>query len=148
MRVLFTCAAGLGHVFPLVPLARAAVAAGDEVLFAVPTEGIVDGRSSSDSPQPSSPTVIPVISAGPGRSCPTADVNTYVVADIFVRVQALAALPALQAAIRDPQGRPRHHHRVRRHRGRGIVRSAERTGRHHSARPGRPGPGTGQRCRR
>ena len=41
MRILFTCAAGLGHVFPLVPLARAAVAAGDEVLFAVPREGIV-----------------------------------------------------------------------------------------------------------
>ena len=100
MRILFTCAAGLGHVFPLVPLARAAVAAGDQVLFAVPSEGIVTVEGLGFAA-----TVIP---DGDPRDIgkawselPDHDVNTYVVADIFVRVQALAALPALQAAISD-----------------------------------------------
>src|SRR6478752_1285866 len=100
MRILFTCAAGLGHVFPLVPLARAAVATGDQVLFAVPREGIVTVEQLGFAA-----TVIP---DGDPRDIgkawselPDHDVNTYVVADIFVRVQALAALPMLQAAIRD-----------------------------------------------
>src|SRR6478609_312450 len=100
MRILFTWAAGLGHVFPLVPLARAAVATGDQVLFAVPREGIVTVEQLGFAA-----TVIP---DGDPRDIgkawselPDHDVNTYVVADIFVRVQALAALPMLQAAIRD-----------------------------------------------
>ncbi|HET7488910.1 MAG TPA: glycosyltransferase [Acidimicrobiales bacterium] len=36
MRVLFTCAAELGHFLPLLPVARATVAAGHDVAFAVP----------------------------------------------------------------------------------------------------------------
>jgi UDP:flavonoid glycosyltransferase YjiC (YdhE family) len=98
MRALFTSAAGLGHLLPLVPLARAALAAGDEVLFAVPGEGLrtVDGFGFAA-------TVIP--DGDPGdiaeawAHLPDHDVNTYVVADIFVRIQAMAALPALQTAI-------------------------------------------------
>ena len=39
MRVIFVCAAGLGHVYPLLPLARAAVAACDEVLFVTAGDG-------------------------------------------------------------------------------------------------------------
>src|SRR6478672_9029837 len=100
MRVLFTCAAGLGHVFPLVPLARAAVAAGDGVLFAVPHEGIVAveqrGFAATVIPYGDPRDIGKAWSQLPGH-----DVNTYVVADIFVRVQALAALPALRTAIRD-----------------------------------------------
>lgn len=36
MRVLFTCAAELGHFLPLLPVARAAAGAGHDVAFAVP----------------------------------------------------------------------------------------------------------------
>ena len=40
MRVLFTSTPGLGHFYPLVPLARAARAAGDEVRIAIGPEGL------------------------------------------------------------------------------------------------------------
>ncbi len=36
MKILFASSRGLGHVYPLLPLARAARSAGDDVLFAVP----------------------------------------------------------------------------------------------------------------
>ena len=39
-RVLFTSPAGLGHIHPMVPLARAMVARGHEVLWAVPADGV------------------------------------------------------------------------------------------------------------
>ena len=99
MRILFTCAAGLGHVFPLIPLARAAVAAGDEVLFAIPTEGIVTVEGLKF-PATAIPDGDPRDIGRAWSQLPERGVNTYVVADIFVRVQALAALPALQSAIR------------------------------------------------
>jgi UDP:flavonoid glycosyltransferase YjiC (YdhE family) len=40
MRVLFTTSAGLGHVHPTVPLARAMVDRGHDVLWAVPPDGV------------------------------------------------------------------------------------------------------------
>ena len=40
MRVLFTTPAGLGHIHPMVPLARAMVARGHDVLWAVPSDGV------------------------------------------------------------------------------------------------------------
>lgn len=39
MRVLFTTTAGLGHIHPMVPLARAMVARGHDVLWAAPADG-------------------------------------------------------------------------------------------------------------
>ena len=39
MRTLFTSTAGLGHFYPLLPMMRAARAAGDEVQIALPPEG-------------------------------------------------------------------------------------------------------------
>jgi len=39
IRVLFTTPAGLGHIHPTVPLARAVVARGHDVLWAVPPDG-------------------------------------------------------------------------------------------------------------
>lgn len=39
-RVLFTAPAGLGHIHPMVPLARAMVARGHDVLWAVPVDGV------------------------------------------------------------------------------------------------------------
>ena len=70
------------------------------MLFVVPARG--------SSPVEGLGFAAPVIPDGDAREIgkawselPDHDVNTYVVADIFVRVQALAALPALQAAISD-----------------------------------------------
>ena len=40
MRVLFTSPAGLGHIHPMVPLARAVSARGHDVLWAVPPRGV------------------------------------------------------------------------------------------------------------
>ena len=40
MRVLFTTSAGLGHIHPTVPLARAMVERGHDVLWAVPPDGV------------------------------------------------------------------------------------------------------------
>ena len=98
MRVLFTSAAGLGHINPTIPLARAAEKAGDEVLFAVAAEAVSTVESFGF-------TAVPIPYGDPadiGRawaSLPDHDLNTYVVAEIFTRIQGLAALPAQQAAI-------------------------------------------------
>ena len=40
MRVLFTSPAGLGHIHPMVPLARATIARGHDVLWAAPADGV------------------------------------------------------------------------------------------------------------
>ena len=40
MRILFHSGAGFGHLFPLLPFARAALAARDDVRFAVPAETV------------------------------------------------------------------------------------------------------------
>jgi UDP:flavonoid glycosyltransferase YjiC (YdhE family) len=39
-RVLFTTPSGLGHIHPMVPLARAMAARGHDVLWAVPADGV------------------------------------------------------------------------------------------------------------
>jgi UDP:flavonoid glycosyltransferase YjiC (YdhE family) len=39
MRVLLTSSAGLGHVYPMIPLARALSSAGHDVLYATPLKG-------------------------------------------------------------------------------------------------------------
>src|SRR5918994_366956 len=98
MRVLFTSAAGLGHIYPTIPLARAAVEAGDEVLFPVPTEGFSTVQSLGYAPVPT-PSGAPADIGRAWANLPDHDLNTYVVAEIFTRIQGLAALPAQQAAI-------------------------------------------------
>ena len=98
MRVIFVCAAGLGHVYPLLPLARAAVAACDEVLFV--TAG--DGPATIEAfgfPAVAVPDGDPSRLAAAWSNLPDRDVNTYVVADIFLRIQARAALPAQRSLI-------------------------------------------------
>ena len=40
MRALFTSPPGLGHIYPMVPLARAMVARGHDVLWATPADGV------------------------------------------------------------------------------------------------------------
>ncbi|HYI57646.1 MAG TPA: glycosyltransferase [Microlunatus sp.] len=98
MRILFVCAAGLGHVHPLIPLARAAVAAGDEVLFATAAEGTA-AIERLGFPAVAVPAGDPGEVAAAWARLPDRDVNTYVVADIFVRIQGRAALPAQRALI-------------------------------------------------
>lgn len=98
MRVMFVCAAGLGHVYPLVPLARAAIAAGDEVIFATAAEGVatIEGLGF---PAVAVPAGDPAELAAAWSRLPDRDINTYVLADIFVRVQGRAALPAQRSLI-------------------------------------------------
>ena len=98
MKVIFTAEAGLGHIHPVIPLARAAVAAGDEVLFAVPAEGVarVEAFGFAATAVPSGD---PADIGRAWANLPDHDLNTYVVAEIFLRIQARAALPAVQALI-------------------------------------------------
>lgn len=98
VRVMFVCAAGLGHVYPLVPLARAAVAAGDEVLFATASEGVA-AIERLGFPAVAVPAGDPDDLAAAWARLPERDINTYVVADIFVRIQGRAALPAQRSLI-------------------------------------------------
>ena len=100
MRVLFTSAAGLGHIHPTFPLARAAARAGDEVLFAVATEAVPTVKRFGFAALPI-PYGDPADLGRAWTSLPDHDLNTYVVAEIFTRIQGLAALPAQQAAIRE-----------------------------------------------
>jgi UDP:flavonoid glycosyltransferase YjiC (YdhE family) len=98
MRLMFVCAAGLGHVYPLVPLARAAARAGDEVLFVTAAEGVATierlGFAAVAVPHGD-----PVRLADAWSRLPDRYVNTYVVAEIFLRIQGLAALPAQRSII-------------------------------------------------
>ena len=101
MRVLFTSTPGLGHLYPLLPLVRAAQAAGDEVLVAVGADardtvaglGLTAVTTGDPSPADSGR-----FWAGlPARPEP----NTAVIADLFGRLRARAALPATRAVVDD-----------------------------------------------
>ncbi len=98
MRLLLQCSAGLGHIHPAIPLARAAAGAGDEVLFATPAEGVAAIESFGFATT-TVPYGDPADIARAWANLPDRDLNTYVVADIFVRLHGGAALPALRAAI-------------------------------------------------
>ena len=100
MRVLFTSAAGLGHINPTIPLARAAAQAGDDVLFAVAAAAVPTVERFGYAAMPI-PYGDPADIGRAWAQLPDHDLNTYVVAEIFTRIQGLAALPAQQAAIAD-----------------------------------------------
>ncbi|MDQ4070089.1 MAG: glycosyltransferase [Actinomycetota bacterium] len=75
MRVLFTSPAGLGHIHPMVPLARAVAARGHDVLWAAPADGVGHVEAAG----------IRAVSAGPaGLTRPTDVVRR------FPELQALA----------------------------------------------------------
>jgi UDP:flavonoid glycosyltransferase YjiC (YdhE family) len=101
MRILFTSTAGLGHLHPLLPLARAARAAGDEVLFAVPEGGAdpllaqgfaVHTTPAGDDDSPEHRAFWRGLAGQP-------DPNAYVFAGFFARLRSGAALPGVRAAI-------------------------------------------------
>ena len=93
MRTLFTSTAGLGHFYPLLPMMRAARAAGDEVLVALPPEGtasaVAQGFASVPTAAPA-PAALGEFWAGLAQA---AEPNTYVLTGLFGRLNARAALP-------------------------------------------------------
>lgn len=97
-RVMFTTASGLGHINPLIPLARAAQSAGDEVVIAVPA----DAKQLIEQLGFRALTVPYGDPAEIGRAwsqLPEEGRNTYVVADIFIGIHGRAARPAIQQAL-------------------------------------------------
>jgi UDP:flavonoid glycosyltransferase YjiC (YdhE family) len=101
MRVLVASTAGSGHFGPLVPVARACLDAGHEVAVAAPESfaaevaaaGLVH-RPFADVP---SDVIGPVMSRVPTLSMEEA--NRTVVADVFGRLDAQAALPGVTATV-------------------------------------------------
>jgi UDP:flavonoid glycosyltransferase YjiC (YdhE family) len=101
MRVLVTSTSGLGHLHPLLPLARAAQAAGDEVLVAGGGDTLATvsdlGFAAVETAEPS-----PADSGRFWAGLPAqAEPNTYVIADFFARLRARAALPATRGLVAD-----------------------------------------------
>ena len=99
MRVLFTSTPGLGHFYPLVPLARAARAAGDEVRIAIGPEGLTSvtdlGFDAVPTAEPAPQELGRFWAALDGQPEP----NTYVIAGLFARLRARAAMADTRAAI-------------------------------------------------
>ena len=97
MRVLFSTTAGVGHFGPMVPVARACAAAGHEVAVAAPISFAEQVRRAGLSHLPFPD--VPADRMGPvfGRASqlPREEANRVVVSEVFGRLNAQAALPAL-----------------------------------------------------
>lgn len=98
MRILFTSLGGSGHLYPLLPLLRAAAAAGDEVLAAAPPDG-VSKVAAFGFPATALPVPDPTAYERAWARRPDTDVNGWVAAEIFARVTARVTLPGAVAAI-------------------------------------------------
>jgi UDP:flavonoid glycosyltransferase YjiC (YdhE family) len=103
MRMVFATTAGEGHFGPLVPMARACVAAGHEVVVAAP-ESFADAVARAGLTHAGFADVPPEI-MGPvfGRlpELPPEEANRVVIEEIFGRLDARAALPGVTALLRD-----------------------------------------------
>ncbi len=103
MRVLFSTTAGAGHFGPMIPVAYACRAAGHEVGVAAPA-GFADQVDKAGLPHLPFPDV-PAAQMGAvfGRlpSLPREEANRIVVAEVFGRLDAQAALPTLTDITRD-----------------------------------------------
>src|SRR5690349_5100196 len=100
MRVLITTTGGAGHVGPLVPFADAIAADGGEVLVATRASTAVpllaqgyEVATFADAPAEERNAVF-----GAVRELSTDDANVRVVADLFARIDARAAVPGVRAA--------------------------------------------------
>lgn len=108
MRVLFTSVAAWGHVHPMVPLARAFIARGDEVLWATAPDA--SARLERDG-IPTTPAGLTEAEMGPRFSevfdtvahLPPQERPRHVFGKIFGRVSASASFAAIDAAVRDWQ---------------------------------------------
>ena len=101
MRVLLSSTAGDGHFGPLVPLARACLAAGHEVRAATPTSfaGAVRRSGLTHVPFPDAPPDVigPVLASLPGLGF--AEANETVMREVFGRLDAQYALPGILATL-------------------------------------------------
>ncbi len=105
MRVLVSTTAGLGHFGPLLPYARACVAAGHEVLVAAPASFApeVAAAGFEHRPFPDAPPELLGAVFGRVPSLTFEEADAVVVADVFGRLDAQAALPGLADVIDDEQ---------------------------------------------
>jgi UDP:flavonoid glycosyltransferase YjiC (YdhE family) len=97
MKILFTSTRGLGHLYPLLPLARAARDAGDDVRFAVPASlfgtvrrhGFAADRTTSGEPSAA-------VAALFDRPVPPPDPLAFVIREYWGDVVVREQLPHLQ----------------------------------------------------
>lgn len=103
MRVLIGTTANDGHYGPLITLARAFAAAGDDVRVTAPLSfaAAVERSGFPHLPFADAPAELvgPVMARLP--SLTMAEANATVVSEVFGRIDAQAALPAVLAAVDD-----------------------------------------------
>jgi len=101
MRVLFSTTAGAGHFGPLVPFAKACLAAGHEVLVTAPASFASSVAAASLAHAPFADVPPDVIGAVFGRlpSLPREEADALVIGEVFGRLDAQAALPGVEAAV-------------------------------------------------
>jgi UDP:flavonoid glycosyltransferase YjiC (YdhE family) len=101
MRVLFATTANAGHFGPMVPFARACVAAGHEVRVCAPASFAASvervGLVHVPVPAPSAAELGAIFARLPSLSMEEA--NRVVVAEVFAGLDARAASPGVEAAV-------------------------------------------------
>ncbi|MEI5674319.1 MULTISPECIES: glycosyltransferase [unclassified Nocardioides] len=103
MRVLVASTAGSGHFGPLVPVARACAEAGHDVAVAAPASFADEVAGAGFGHLPFADVRPEVLGEVMGRlpSLSTEDANRVVVAEVFGRLDAQAALPGVAATIEE-----------------------------------------------
>jgi UDP:flavonoid glycosyltransferase YjiC (YdhE family) len=101
VRVLISTTAGSGHLGPLVPVARACVAAGHQVVVAAPASfaATVAAAGLEHRPFPDAPADLMAQTFGRLASLTFEEANRVVAADVFGRLDAQAAWPGVAAII-------------------------------------------------
>ena len=105
VRVLFSTTAGAGHFGPMVPVARACVAAGHAVAVAAPASFAAHVNNAGLVHRPFPDVPADQMGAVFGRlpSLPREEANRIVLTEVFGRLDAQAALPSLLEIIQDWQ---------------------------------------------
>jgi glycosyltransferase len=103
MRVLFSTTAGAGHFGPLIPVARACAAAGWDVAVAAPStfSDTVRGAGLDHLPFPDAPQEQMRAVFGGLADVSPVEADRVVMVDVFGRLDAQAALPALLPIMAD-----------------------------------------------
>jgi UDP:flavonoid glycosyltransferase YjiC (YdhE family) len=101
MRILFTTTRGAGHFEPLLPFVHACLRAGDDVLVAAPgsVAGMVERAGLPPWPVDEVPSDARNAVFATLRGLPEEVANVRAGADVFVRMDARAALPGICAAV-------------------------------------------------
>ena len=97
MRILFSTTAGDGHFGPLIPVARECAAAGHEIAVGAPQtfHGTVENAGFTHLPFPDVPVDVMRRVYDRLPYLPRTEANRLVIAEIFARLDAQAALPGL-----------------------------------------------------